>query len=54
MFFGWTLYIWTLYMDFVYELCMYFGRGFFSGELRLAFKQHYSGDEDRYYSGCKF
>ena len=27
--FGWALYIWTLCMDFVYELCIYFGRGLF-------------------------
>ena len=39
--FGWTLYIWTLYMDFVYELCICLGRGLFSCELTLAYKQHY-------------
>ena len=52
--FGWALYTWTLYMDFVYELCLYFGRGLISFEWRLAYKQHYNGSEDKYYSSCKF
>ena len=46
--------IWTLYMEFVYRLGIYFGlfsiysfgRGL-SCELRLVYKQHYNGDEDK-------
>ena len=47
--FAWTLYILTLYMNFVYTL----NEAFFLG-IESAYKQHYNGDEDKYYSRCKF
>ena len=41
-------------MDFVCELCIYFGRDLFSCELRLAYKRHYNANEDKYYSVANF
>ena len=41
--FGWALYIWTLYMNFVYKFCIYFGRGLFLFWMVISIQAHYRG-----------
>ena len=48
--FVWALFMWTLYMDFVCDLDIYFEWSLFL----LRMKIRYNGDEDKYYSSCKF